>query len=399
MKRSASPLVWSSLLALLLSLVPTIAMPRAAAAKPVERACPTGRANPIRLAIRPAERARRLKPISKAPRPAPPVDGTRRPHPGYSGFLGFLDIDTVVVPNPRSKPGRSAKGISPLTGKRSKQAKGPAVVVKVANTPRAIPQTGLDKADIVIEEQVEGGLTRFLAIFQTKHTVVGPVRSIRSTDIAIVNSLNTPAVLFSGGNRAFVNLIRQQDIIDVSEGRCPSSYRRISARTPPYNLYARTGTVARGIGSDAPPTQFRFRAKKPKVGGKRARRARITYSANLVDWQWHPRKKVWQRWQKGKPHTVASGKQINAENVIIVEVERVDSGLRDTGRNVVTEDVYVGEGRALILTKGRVIRARWNRETLSSVTTFVERKSGKLVRITPGKTWIQMAARGEYAVE
>ncbi|MEE9417415.1 MAG: DUF3048 domain-containing protein [Acidimicrobiales bacterium] len=393
------PIIWFCVIALVGALVPTITAPTSVAAQPGRPPCPTGRAGPIQLAIRPAERARPLKAISKSPRPAALVDGSRRPHPGYSGVVGQLDIDTVVIAPRRSKPGRSAKGISPLTGKRSKRANQPAVVVKVANTPRAIPQTGLHKADIVIEEQVEGGLTRFLAIFQTKQAVVGPVRSIRSTDIAIVNSLNTPAVLFSGGNRTFVDLIRQQDIIEVSEGRCPNSYRRISARKPPYNLYTRTGVVAQGIDSKAPPTQFRFRRKGDKTGGVRARRARITYSANLVDWQWHPKKKVWQRWQKGRPHTVAAGKQISAENVIIVEVKRVDSGLRDSGRNVVTEDIFVGDGRALILTKGRVIRAHWNRPSLSSVPTFVERKSGKLVRITRGKTWIQMAARGEYAVE
>ncbi len=359
--------------------------------------CPTS--GPISISTKSANASKALKAFASTAQPAPPVNGNNRPHPGYSGVVGLLDPATKVVQPQAAAPPRVAEGLSPLTGKKSKRADAPAVVVKVSNSLRARPQTGLHKADIVIEEQVEGGITRFLGIFQSQTAVVGPVRSVRSTDIAVVTTLRTPAFLYSGGNRTFVDLIRKTDIDEVSESTCPRTLRRVNTRSAPHNLYARTGLVAKGSNSLPPKTQFRYRAKGEKVGGTKASRAQINYRANLVDWQWHPRKKTWQRWQNNQPHVVTSGAQLSAKNVIIVELDRVDSGIRDAGRAVVTEDVYVGKGRAVILTKGRAILARWNRPSLDSVTTFVDRKTRKPINITPGNTWIQFAETGEYSFD
>lgn len=356
--------------------------------------CPTS--GPISISTKPAAKTKTLKRFTSSASPAPAVNGNNRPFPGYSGVVGLLDPGTQVVTPQAAPPPRVADGFSPLTGKKSKRAKAPAVVVKVSNSVRARPQTGLHKADIVIEEQVEGGITRFLGIFQSQTAVAGPVRSVRSTDVAVVTTLRTPAFLYSGGNRTFVDLIRNTDIDEVSESTCPRTLRRVNTRKAPHNLYARTGLVSKASNSLPPKTQFRFRSKGEKVGGVKVKRAQISYRANLVDWQWHPKKKTWQRWQNSRPHTVTSGAQLSAKNVIIVELDRVDSGIRDAGRAVVTEDVYVGKGRAVILTKGRAILARWNRPSLDSVTTFVDRKTGKPIKITPGNTWIQFAETGEY---
>ncbi len=356
--------------------------------------CPSS--GPISISTKPAKAAGTLKTFASTARPAPAVSGRNRPHPGYSGVVGLLDPTVRVVQPQAAPPPRVAEGLSPLTGKKSKRANAPAVVVKISNSVRARPQTGLHKADIVIEEQVEGGITRFLGIYQSQTAVAGPVRSVRSTDVAVVTTLRTPAFLYSGGNRTFVDLIRNTDIDEVSESTCPRTLRRVNTRTAPHNLYARTGLVSKASNSLAPKTQFRFRSKGEKVGGEKASRAQITYNANLVDWQWHPRKKTWQRWQNGRPHTVTSGAQVSAKNVIIVELDRVDSGVRDAAGAVVTEDVYVGKGRAVILTKGRAILARWNRPSLDAVTTFVDRKTRKPINITPGNTWIQFAETGEY---
>ena len=356
--------------------------------------CPA--ASAISISTSPAASTRTLKSFDSDASPHAVVNGNNRPHPGYTGFVGNLDPEAQVVLPQAAQPPRVEEGRSPLTGLKTKRADDPAVVVKVSNSVRARPQTGLHKADIVIEEQVEGGITRFLGIFQSQTSVAGPVRSVRSTDVAVVTTLRTPAFLYSGGNSTFVDLIRQTDIDEVSEATCPQTLRRVNTRSAPHNLYARTGLVAKASNSLAPKTQFRFRENGEKVGGTKVSRAQIAYSANLVDWQWHPRKKVWQRWQGGRPHTVTSGAQISAENVIIVELDRIDSGVRDGRGAVVTEDVYVGKGRAVILTQGRAILARWNRPSLDSVTTFVDRKTKKSISITPGNTWIQLAETGEY---
>ncbi len=366
-------------------------------ATPKPFVCPT--TGPIRISVSPARKAKNLKAMSSSAKPAPAVSGRNRPHPGYSGVVGALEPSTRVVVPQAAPPKRVAEGISPLTGKKSKKADLPAVVVKISNSPQAQPQTGLHKADLVVEEQVEGGITRFLAIYQSQTALVGPVRSVRSTDIAVVNSLRTPAMMYSGGNRTFVRLIRDQNIVDVSEATCPKSFRRVAGKIAPHNLYSRTGSIAKALDSEPPRTQFRFRKRNEKVGGVKAKRAQVTYTANLVDWQWHPKKQVWQRWQNNRPHVVSSGAQIAAQNVIIAEIDRVDSGLRDSVGSVVTEDVFVGKGRAVILTKGRAILARWNRPSLDLPATFIDRKTRKPIFITPGNTWIQLAETGEYDFE
>ncbi|HMU37099.1 MAG TPA: DUF3048 domain-containing protein, partial [Marmoricola sp.] len=74
----------------------------------------------------------------------------------------------------------------------------PVVIVKVPNTPEARPQMGLNKADLVTEELVEGGITRLAVVFDAKiPSEVGPVRSMRSSDIGIAKPAN--AVVVSSG--------------------------------------------------------------------------------------------------------------------------------------------------------------------------------------------------------
>ena len=88
-----------------------------------------------------------------------------------------------------------------LTGLPGTVPDRPAAVVKIDNGGPARPQTGLNAADIVVEEEVEGGITRFAAVFHSTPSVVGPVRSGRTTDIGIINGLGSPLLLYSGANQ------------------------------------------------------------------------------------------------------------------------------------------------------------------------------------------------------
>ncbi|MDQ1503793.1 MAG: hypothetical protein QOD57_1520, partial [Actinomycetota bacterium] len=101
---------------------------------------------------------------------------------------------TQAPPSTTTAPAVAANA-SPLTGLPADPAvpARAALVVKIDNAPKARPQIGINQADLVIEEKVEDGVTRFFTIFQSQVSdPVGPVRSARTTDIALVTPLNHP---------------------------------------------------------------------------------------------------------------------------------------------------------------------------------------------------------------
>src|SRR6202023_2878882 len=109
----------------------------------------------------------------------------------------------------------------------------------IDNAPRARPQIGLVQADVVVEEQVEGGVTRFAAIFQSQDVSrVGPVRSARSTDIALVANLDRPLFAYSGANARFLQLVHAAPLVDVGVDADPGIYARDFTRPSPYNLFS-----------------------------------------------------------------------------------------------------------------------------------------------------------------
>src|SRR5688500_2411294 len=109
---------------------------------------------------------------------------------------------TATAPTTTAPPAPTPTSGAPLTGLAvtdpAKVAR-PALIVKLDNAPKGRPQEGINQADVVVEVGVEGGITRFAAIFHSQDIPeVGPIRSARSTDIAIASELNRPLFAYSG---------------------------------------------------------------------------------------------------------------------------------------------------------------------------------------------------------
>ena len=123
--------------------------------------------------------------------------------------------------------------VAPLTGLPDVSAaiaQRPALIVKIDNDAAAPPQSGLDQADVVYEEVVEGGITRYMAIFQSQDaSPVGPVRSVRGTDSDIVRPIGG-LFAYSGGTPQYVNLIDASGVKDVGANDDGSAYYRSSLR-------------------------------------------------------------------------------------------------------------------------------------------------------------------------
>jgi Protein of unknown function (DUF3048) N-terminal domain/Protein of unknown function (DUF3048) C-terminal domain len=323
-----------------------------------------------------------------APRPAAPT-GRRASPPGPVAFAG--------LPSP--------PGAGPLTGfAGSPGPSRPALVVKIDNTPPARPQSGINEADLVFEEQVEGGMTRLAAVFDSQDADrVGPVRSARSTDIGVVGALGRPLFAYSGANNVFKAELKQAPLIDVGVDNFPGRYHRDPSRPEPENLFSSTASLAALAPSDdsAPPPLFTYRDPDTPPSGAGAVPVGHLHvdwpnRSATVDYDWDGSAGLWRRTQSGRPHLDTAGRQVAPANVVVQFVTYRNTGLVDRAHNPVPEAQVVGEGDAWILTGGVLIPAHWSKPSPDSVTRFVD-GAGMDVPLSPGRTWIELVPPGRAA--
>ena len=173
-----------------------------------------------------------------------------------SDTTAWVDPLTTTPP----VPGYPLTGL-PITDKAA--ASRVALAVKIDNHPASRPQTGLNKADIVFEENVES-LTRFAAVFHSQGSdPVGPIRSGRTQDIDILASFNKPLFAWSGGNYRVTKVVNASTMVNVgySASRGKGGYYREKTMKAPHNLYAKTSNLwtLAPEGSAAPNPQLLFR--------------------------------------------------------------------------------------------------------------------------------------------
>ncbi len=319
----------------------------------------------------------------------------------YVGVLGRLKPNEQVVA-PAADPPAAVPGAAPLTGLAGRSPGRPAVIVKIDNVPLARPQSGLNHADIIYEELVEAGLTRFAAVFHSaKPNTIGPVRSGRSTDIGIIDSFAKPIFAFSGANSIFDRLIDKQPIHNRS-AELFYRYWRSRGRPAPHNLYIGAQTLLDSVsGGTRPPAHFAYREPADELHPRAepASSVRLRYlagSSPRIEFRWDPDRGGWRRWQSGTRHVDADGVQLAPANLIVQVVAYIDTGLTDKWGEDLYEGVSVGTGQALIFTDGHMIPATWTRPTLRSVTTFTD-AAGNHVELTPGQTFVSLIAPGGVA--
>jgi hypothetical protein len=275
------------------------------------------------------------------------------------------------------------------------------VVVKIDNVDPARPQTGLQQADIVYEELVEGGLTRLAAVFQSQYPkMVGPVRSGRLTDSAIADDLNHPVLAYAGTNGLFLPILRSQPVSDLDLDNHPSLFWRTSLAPAPHNLYTNIAALAAASSTPAPPAPlFNFRSRTMQFSGPGvavAGQVRIGFPQASVVWTYDLRHGVWLRTQNGTPDLDRAGAQLTASNIIIQFVPYTTSGYA-TGEGgppaPIPEGLLVGRGQAWYVSAGRIIKGSWSRTSLTARTAFRD-NSGAAVHLTPGRTWVELVPIG-----
>ena len=167
-------------------------------------------------------------------------------------------------PRPKPKPHRPARLFSPFTGEPVRTL-GRVLAVKIDNIVTARPQTGLQSADLMYVIPVEGGLTRFMAVYSSRlPKVIGPVRSTREEDLNILRQFGKPALAYSGAAPHLLPFIHRSRLYDLYAG-IAGGYYRVGFRAAPENLYANPRTLLREAphASKARDIGFRFGGRKP----------------------------------------------------------------------------------------------------------------------------------------
>lgn len=270
-----------------------------------------------------------------------------------------------------------------------------ALGVKIDNVDIARPQSGLDRADVVFEETVEGGLTRLMAIFQCDSAAnVGPIRSARTSDGDLLRLLNGAVFAFSGANpRVLPGVAAASRAVLISYDALGSAFHRDYSRPAPHNVYSSTATMlsaglARRKGLHAPPAMFTYGT--PKWGGNKIRTAALSWPAASAVWTWNGH--VWLRTQNGSPDVLTGGHRIGVPNVVIMSITTRASGFHDVLGNASPDDVVTGKGRVWVLRNGHVIPGTWRRPHRWNRMVF-RTSGGKVIPLQPGRTWVELLPR------
>ena len=295
-------------------------------------------------------------------------------------------VGSVIDPEPATCP---LSGEEPA--KESVLAR-PAVAVKVENSSIAYPLRGLQDAEIVYEELVEGGITRFLAMYHCTDTdEAGPIRSARGVDAAIMTP-TTYILAFSGANSHVFSRLDEAGIIQIEENAAGEAMQRLeNGLSFEHTLYANTAAIrklAREQYNEPPPEDV-YAFGDLEGDHKKASSITLDFSAaSQITYEYSDGKYL--RSQAGEPFMDDDGNQIAVDNVLL-EIHTVNySGDTDVVGTQGTEIADgIGEGKAVLFRDGRIVKGRWTRESLESPVTFVT-SEGETMVLAPGKTWIAL---------
>jgi len=306
------------------------------------------------------------------------------------------------TPTPTASPTQTAALATtcPLTGlepARTQNRNRPALAIKIDNVDVARPQTGVDKADIVVEELVEGGLTRLFAVFQCDSASrVEPIRSARSSDADLLAMLHGSVFAFSGANPAALPPIRAHgNTVMLAYDSLGQFFHRDGSRAAPHNVYSSTATLlaagqARRRGLGAPPPWFTY-GPLDAAAARPVNVVSMSWAAASAAWTW--KGGGWQRTQNGTPDFLTDGHRVSAANVVIMSITLASTGIRDVAGNSSPLDVTVGGNRPVwVLRDGHVIRGTWHRRSIGAFWQLLD-GSGHVIALKPGRTWVELLPR------
>jgi hypothetical protein len=275
---------------------------------------------------------------------------------------------------------------------------GPVLVVKIDDTTSARPQIGLDQADVIYIEQVEGGLTRLAAIFSTKiPALIGPVRSARISDIDILAQYGRVVFAYSGAQSKMYPVISAANLNDYGAQRqSPTIYTRDPLRRGPTDMVLRADLLMEKVVADgreiATSTSVGWTFSDDIETGTALSSAKVSWPAAEYEVRWSSAQRRWLIFNDGIANMSASGIQHGASTFVIQLVKIVPSIYGDKFGGVTPLSETVGTGVGYILRDGKYIEGRWSRPDLLSGTSWSD-LSGEETTFARGQVWIALTEK------
>ncbi|MFT4030430.1 MAG: DUF3048 domain-containing protein [Protaetiibacter sp.] len=308
---------------------------------------------------------------AEAPMPAP------TPSPSYTS--------DYVTPTPVV--------IAPLTGLPVDDPASlahPSLAAKIDNHWDARPQIGLEATDLVFEELVEGGLTRYVAVWHSNIPAeIGPIRSIRPMDPDIISPFGG-IVAYSGGQQRFVQLMLATNVYNAIHGQSDTAdvMYRTTSKEAPHNVVVKAQELIAMHAELAAPVQQYAYADEP-AGATAAREGTAIAGVDLVlggsahpGWRWDAASSRWLRFQDGEADLDSTGGQLGAVNVVVMRVPVSDDG-------GVPKTELIGGGEAWVLSGGAIVHASWSKSDRTTPIRLVD-DTGAVIRLAPGNSWFEL---------
>ena len=275
---------------------------------------------------------------------------------------------------------------------------GPVLVVKIDDTTQAHPQVGLEDADVVYIEQVEGGLTRLAAIFSSIIPQrIGPVRSARISDIDILSQFGRVAFAYSGAQRKLLPVIAAANLQDLGAQRqSPTIFTTDPNRIPPYAMILRADLLMEKIVANnykidsAKDVGYKF-GELPE-GGAPTEKVVMHWPAATYSATWSKEESRWLLSHNNSVNYAESGVVLGPTTFVIQMVSIIPSEYKDKVGGVTPLSQTVGTGKAYVLRNGQKFVTTWNRPSAEAGTTFTF-SDGTIMNFDPGQIWIALTDR------
>ncbi len=282
-------------------------------------------------------------------------------------------------------------GYSPFTGRlMTNNYENRAVMASIENSPAARPQAGLQEAEIVYEYLVEGGITRFLALYWPQVPAkIGPIRSARPYLIETATE-HQSVFLHAGASPAGFALLQNEEILHIDQIYKSEYFWRSSKRSAPHNLYTGRPALLDYL-EQLSDHKYQDRFSFLNVGiitpeMERAEEITIDYWGNYnVAYRYDEQENLYKRfiYDFTQPHRNENGDQLTATNVLVkfAKTEVKD----EVGRLEININ---GTGKAYLFRDGVLFKGTWSKKPGDWTSFFSE--DGSEFALNPGRTWIQI---------
>lgn len=265
---------------------------------------------------------------------------------------------------------------------------GKILAVKFDDTSAAHPQDGVESADIVYITEVEAGFTRLMGIYSSNYPVVlGPIRSARISDLSILGEYGKVGFLYSGAQSKMRPVISAANLVNLSAERNPPSiYFNDPSRRSPYSMMVRPNLLLEKAGdveiARSPGWQHGARAGD----AKKIISAEIKWPNASYEALWSDDEKRFLLEHNGRANIASSGIQLGSTMMVIQIVKISPSEYGDKFGGITPKSEVVGSGHGYLLRNQRVVKALWNRASLSGPTTW-SLEDGSPAYFSAGQLW------------